>query len=473
MAQQEPSDRPTDVQLTDASQATPAETRGVVVTVDMLMGFLAAALVLFGSFGPWVNAGLVDVSGIRGDGVITLVLAVLGLLVVGIGRWYLVAVAAGVATAGIAIHHIAAIGSVSDEELFAVSVGWGLIACLLGAVGLLAWALTALWNRSDRRAAYAGGALASVVLIVVVTLAVSGAFSGGSQDDAVKAAATDVATPEPTPNAPATAPDTEEASSSAPAAAPVGVGGQIRLAGSGGLEMMATVEGVIDPVYGSEYDTPATGKRYVAVMLRLTNTGDVPYSDSPSNGASLTYGDDRDATASLLTGGQCSGGFSSSSKIAVGAKRKGCIVFEVPKANTIKTFQLTLESGFADQTGTWNIRSANGRAPARRSSPSTSSASSPARAPDARPSAGSASRACDQNIDAGAGTTCDFANSVFKSYAAKVQAGGGSDKAVTAYSSAVGSNIDVYCTYDGYDAVSCDGGDGASVTFPKWAADVY
>lgn len=473
MAPQETPGPPTDVQSTPAVEAGRTGPRGVVVTMPVLMGFFAAALVVFGSFGPWVNAGPIEVSGIRGDGVITLIAAGVGLLVVGFGRWHLVAVISALVAASTAIHGIAAIGSVSDDNIFALSIGWGVIACLLGSLGLLVWALATSWGRTDRRVAYAGTALASAVLLVVVTLAISGAYSDGSTGAVQEASV-------PAKDASSDAVSSVEAESSPDpqppeSDAPVGIGGQVRLSGANDLEMMATVERVVDPVYGSEYDTPASGKRYVAVELRLTNTGTVPYSDSPSNGASMTFGDDREATASLLTGGPCEGGFASSSKIAVGAKRRGCIVFEVPKANTIKTFQLTLDSGFADQTGIWNIRSANGQSQAGRSSSPSGSTPVSGRTPGASRtrSAGSATTACDQNISAGAGTTCDFANSVFKKYAAKVQSGGGSDKAVTAYNSAAGLDVDVFCTYDGYDVVSCGGSSGESVTFPKWAADVY
>jgi hypothetical protein len=41
--------------------------------------------------------------------------------------------------------------------------------------------------------------------------------------------------------------------------------------------------------------------------------------------------------------------------IAPGASGLGCIVFEVPQSAKITEVQFTLDSGFAQQTGQWNI----------------------------------------------------------------------------------------------------------------------
>ncbi|MDO9354693.1 MAG: DUF4352 domain-containing protein [Solirubrobacteraceae bacterium] len=445
---------------------------GVVLTVDALLGVLAGVLVVAGSLGPWVSAGPWSFSGINGDGVITLVAGVVGILVVAVGRIRGLAIAAGLVSAVVAIYYLGRIASIEDDDFCSISIGWGVVAVLTGAIGLLAWSFTSLWNRGDRRVVYAAGALVGAVLIIFVTLSAAGVFSAVEVDAEASAESTsESVSASEEEDGPAETPESRPALSG-----PVQpIGGQIRLAGASGVEMVATVERVIDPVYGSEFDEPAAGKRYVGVVLRLTNTGDAQYDDSPSNGAALTYGDDREASATIVSGGQCSGGFTGGAKISVGSKRKGCVVFEVPKSNTIKTFQLSLDSGFADQAGEWNVRPANDTAAHRKSSSASDGGDAYEEydAPSA-PSGSSSgsSTACDQNITAGAGTTCAFANEVFKSYAAKVQANGGSDKEVSAYSSATGSTISVFCSYDGT-TVSCSGGNDAYVSFPKWAADVY
>ena len=80
--------------------------------------------------------------------------------------------------------------------------------------------------------------------------------------------------------------------------------------------------------------------------------------------------------------------------------------------------------------------------------------------------------ACDRNISANTATTCDFATSVFQSYAAEDQSGASPSTDIVTSSSATAQTYKMSCNYDG-SQVTCTGGDNALVTFPKWAADVY
>jgi hypothetical protein len=107
---------------------------------------------------------------------------------------------------------------------------------------------------------------------------------------------------------------------------------------------------------GGEFDSPDGHNRYVGVKVALKNVGSTQYDDSPSNGAVLIYGSDEQADTTLLTGGPCSGSFASSAKIAPGARRQGCIPFEVSGHKKVKTFQFTLDSGFGPQAGEWSLR---------------------------------------------------------------------------------------------------------------------
>ncbi len=455
--------------LVSGDSAAGAASVSLTISVDQLLGMLAAALVLFGSFGTWFDAGLIAVSGIKGDGVITLILAILALPPIILGRWRGGVFGLGVLAVAVAIYDIGRIASLSaDGDFFQVSVGWGLVAVAIGATALAAWAFYGLLQAADKRPAVAAGVFGLVGLAVMLTLAATGTFADADAEVAK----------EPSPPSEPVADDDADGSKAPVASTPtalLSIGEQARLSGARDVEVVVTLERVVDPLAGGEFDAPTSGKRFVGVMLRITNTGDVAYEDSPGNGSNLTYGDDRQATSSLVSEGPCSGGFSSSVKISPGARRKGCIVFEVPRANKIKTFQFTLDSGFADESAEWSVRSADGsRKPLRRaasSAPGDASTYVPPAA-ESSSSGGDGTHACDQNISAGAGTTCAFANDVFRSYAAAVQAGGASDQSISAYSAAAGRSIDVYCGYGGGD-VTCTGGDNALVTFPKWAADVY
>lgn len=87
----------------------------------------------------------------------------------------------------------------------------------------------------------------------------------------------------------------------------------------------------------------------MGVEFVLTNTGTSTYSDSPSNGAKLISKGDQQFDSTILSEGPHGGSFASTVKIAPGAKRQGCIPFEVTRGVKVKTLQLALDSGFADE----------------------------------------------------------------------------------------------------------------------------
>ena len=72
-----------------------------------------------------------------------------------------------------------------------------------------------------------------------------------------------------------------------------GIGDSITLTSSDGGKVKVKLLRVLDPVSGSEFEEPAAGKRYMGVEIQLTNLGPGAYEDSPGNGATVIYGDDR------------------------------------------------------------------------------------------------------------------------------------------------------------------------------------
>lgn len=152
------------------------------------------------------------------------------------------------------------------------------------------------------------------------------------------------------------APATAAHSSAAAAAAPARIGGSIGLTGmSGDEKLTVTLVKVADPATSSDqYVQPDSGKRWVAVQIRITNTATTAYSDSPTNGATLVdaQGQRYNSTFGDTTLGQ---GMDGDVKLAPGASALGVIVYEVPKGQKAATFQFSLDSGFADQTGQWQL----------------------------------------------------------------------------------------------------------------------
>ncbi|KUJ70502.1 hypothetical protein ACZ90_03675 [Streptomyces albus subsp. albus] len=149
----------------------------------------------------------------------------------------------------------------------------------------------------------------------------------------------------------------ESPSASAPATAQVAkVGDTITLKGQQrGEQLDVTVKKWLDPAKGAdEFNTPGKGKRYVAAQIQLTNTGTTLYSDSPTNCVQIADSDGQrfeSTYADIAAGPQ----MASDLKLPTGDKALGWVVVEVPKASKVATLQFALDSGFADQTGQWEI----------------------------------------------------------------------------------------------------------------------
>jgi hypothetical protein len=121
-----------------------------------------------------------------------------------------------------------------------------------------------------------------------------------------------------------------------------------------GEQMAVTVTRLYDPAGAEQYFGPRRGRKYVAVDLVLKNTGAKAYNDSPGNGATLLDSADHGYTENLSETTSCQSiGFSV--RIAPGSKRAGCLTFEIPKNAKPAVFQFTLDSGFADETGEWQL----------------------------------------------------------------------------------------------------------------------
>ena len=118
-----------------------------------------------------------------------------------------------------------------------------------------------------------------------------------------------------------------------------------------GVEMSVTVTKVIDPAKAPNLFGPDKGNRFVAIEIRLENAGSAVYSDSPGNGAVVIDTGDHEYDATIGGLDQELG----STKIGLGDTRVGLIVFEVPEESKLRTFQLTLDSGFGPETGQWGL----------------------------------------------------------------------------------------------------------------------
>lgn len=231
------------------------------------------------------------------------------------------------------------------------------------------------WGKLGQAAKRCG----SPALCVVICVVGCGLLYGCGTQTIVK---TVVATATSSTSAPASS--AGGSTSSSDQSQQAGVGDTLTLTGNGGEKVAVTIDQVMDPLAVGPDDQADSGQRFVGVQLTLKNVGSVVYSDSPSNGATLLSNTNEQAQGEIVTGGPCGNDFQSSVNIAPGDTEQGCVPFEMPTGQNPSSFQFTLSSGFADQTGQWSLAgSTSAVAPsASESSQSTQSTqSSPAGSP--------------------------------------------------------------------------------------------
>jgi uncharacterized protein DUF4352 len=101
------------------------------------------------------------------------------------------------------------------------------------------------------------------------------------------------------------------------------------------------------------YDRPSPGHVYIAVKLRVRNLARRTYNDSLSNGAIL------ESTTHHQFDPTFGGPNPSIDDVRIVSQDwvVGWITFEVPRTVKPRLFELTLDSGFADNaTGVWHFR---------------------------------------------------------------------------------------------------------------------
>ncbi|MEI5097660.1 DUF4352 domain-containing protein [Streptomyces sp. PmtG] len=135
------------------------------------------------------------------------------------------------------------------------------------------------------------------------------------------------------------------------------IGSPLSLTGNeSGEHLDVTVVKVVDPARASnQYVTPGAGHRFVAVQFRLKNTGEAPYKDSPGNGAELVDGDGQRFSASFYAPITAGPAFPGSVSVAPGDTALGYVTFELPVAARPVTVQFSMNSGFSDDVGEWDL----------------------------------------------------------------------------------------------------------------------
>jgi hypothetical protein len=185
--------------------------------------------------------------------------------------------------------------------------------------------------------------ISRAVLVTAILAALAGCGGGGEQSSSGGAAASSGG---------------EKAKSGTPQT--LAVGDETTLKGLHG-SMKVKVLKVMDPMKappakGLIREVPRKGNRFVGVQVTLTNVGAQPYSDSILNGARLVTDVAKGSQPTILLSGKCQSKFGTKTRVAAGATRSGCLPFQVKKAAKVSGFELTLDSGYGPEKGSWAVR---------------------------------------------------------------------------------------------------------------------
>ena len=122
----------------------PANPKKSSFGLGQIIGLIGAILLIVGAFLPWGRTAIVDVTGLDGDGVITLgigVVAIILLLIKKVPLW--ITIILGVVALAIGIIDMRGMAAANTElgleagDEFAVSIGSGLYLTVVGGVGLI------------------------------------------------------------------------------------------------------------------------------------------------------------------------------------------------------------------------------------------------------------------------------------------------------------------------------------------------
>lgn len=146
------------------------------------------------------------------------------------------------------------------------------------------------------------------------------------------------------------------------AAAPLKLGETATLEGLKDAKVKIQALAVEDPLKvppsknGLTQERPRTGRRFVAVHVRMTNVGKKPFDDVPLNGARLVTDVPKASNGTILLTGKCrSKRFATKLRLAAGESKKGCLPFQVKRGAKLESLQMRLDSGYGPDTGKWSI----------------------------------------------------------------------------------------------------------------------
>jgi Domain of unknown function (DUF4352) len=134
-----------------------------------------------------------------------------------------------------------------------------------------------------------------------------------------------------------------------------GIGDTLSLANPDGSQISVTLLKVVDPASFEERFAPAAGMRVVAIRLRVENSGNSDYMDTPGSGAALLTADEAGFGTGITPTKNCPD--LGSPTLHPGDQITGCLTFDVPEGTKVSYFTLTSNAGFTPEAerGIWRL----------------------------------------------------------------------------------------------------------------------
>ena len=140
-----------------------------------------------------------------------------------------------------------------------------------------------------------------------------------------------------------------------PSTAAKPVGAAISLQTTQGVQLIVTLEHVVDPARATLGEKPPPGTRFVAVKLTVTDrSASRDLSDSADDNVTVVGSNNETYTSYLAGASGCTNFDNGQYRLGPGESATGCVMFPVPEAVRVSEVKWTTDSGFGNW-GEWKV----------------------------------------------------------------------------------------------------------------------
>jgi len=135
------------------------------------------------------------------------------------------------------------------------------------------------------------------------------------------------------------------------------LGTPVTLKDQQGNTMDVTATQVFDNATGVDsFETPAVGKRFIAVQFNIKDTGSGTIDQSADSDVTLQDSSSQSYETDFSDVNECQGFPSGAIKLGPGQSALGCAVFQIPATASAASVKFSPDFGLADNSATWTIK---------------------------------------------------------------------------------------------------------------------